>query len=196
MNNTRNNTWAMAIVAVLVVLLVAMCACLFGLAVGVGIGQARARVQLENIVPIVPEVVPRATPAFPLLPTIPESPDTPDMPDMPEMRDLEEMLDMMSGALVSEVVADGPADQAGIAPGDVIVAVDGENVTRDTSLAELVRQYAPGDEVTLTLVRMSQGDMNQDEVVVTLGANPDDDSVGFLGVFVVPFLQSDEQGTP
>ena len=190
MNNTRNNTLAIGIVAVLVVLLVATCAGMFGLAVGLGIGQARARAQLEEIVERAPESGPSATPAFPALPF------TPDTPDIPQMPDLDQMMQMMSGALVTEVVAGGPAEQAGIEPGDVIVAVDGDEITSDTTLPELIGSYAPGDGVALTVIRMSRGEMNQEEITVTLGANPNDESLGFLGVFVVPFFQNEEPGSP
>lgn len=187
MNNTRNNTWVIGIVAVLVALLIAMCACMFGLAVGVGIGQARARAQLENIMEFQPEQI------LPVQPVTPSFPGFPEMPDMPGM---DQMLQMMSGAMVGEVVPGGPAEQAGIQQGDLIVAVDGDQITRDITLPDLISTYAPGDEVTLTVVRLGRGDVSQEEITVVLGANPNDESIGFLGVRVVPFFSEEEPDSP
>lgn len=181
MNDTRNNAWAIGIIAVLVASLFALCACLFGLAVGVGIGQARARAQIDNLFEFAPEQI------------MPAIPDMPVMPDMPEM---DQLLDMMSGAMVGEVVAGGPAEQAGIEPGDLIIAIGGEEITPDRTLADLVAAYAPGDEVTVTIVPMSRGEMSEEDVLVVLGSNPNDESLGFLGVRVVPFFSEEGPGRP
>lgn len=178
MNDSRNNAWAIGIIAVLVASLIALCACLFGLAVGVGIGQARARAQIDNIFEFAPEEI------------------VPAIPDMPVMPEMDQLLDMMSGAIVGEVVAGGPAEQAGIEPGDLIIAIDGEEITPDRTLADLVAAYAPGDEVTVTIVPMSRGVMSEEEVLVVLGSNPNDESVGFLGVRVVPFFSEEGPGRP
>lgn len=190
MNQTRNNAWAIAIVAVLVALLVAMCACMFGLAVGVGIGQVTAQVRMESSFEESPDEIIPVRPEAPALPTLPE------MPAMPGMPEMDRLMEMMSGAMVGEVVAGGPAEQAGIEPGDLIVAVDDDRITADNTLPDLIGAYAPGDEVTITIVRMGQGDMSEQEIVVVLGANPSDSSLGFLGVRVVPFFSEEEPDRP
>lgn len=190
MNDTRNNTWAIGIVAILVALLVAMCACLFGLTVGVGIGQARAREHIENAFETMPGGI------IPPVQIVPSRPEAPVLPDMPAMPDMDQLMDMMSGAIVGEVVAGGPAEQAGIEPGDLIVAIDGDEITPDSTLPDLIGAYAPGDEVTVTVVRMGRGEMSEEDIVVTLGAQPDDDSIGFLGVRVVPFFSEEDPDSP
>ncbi|WP_307844548.1 trypsin-like peptidase domain-containing protein [Actinotalea solisilvae] len=64
---------------------------------------------------------------------------------------------------VAPVTADGPADRAGIEPGDVIVAIDGRPVTEDEELIVAIRAKAPGDSVTLTV---RTGDEERDVRVV------------------------------
>ena len=57
------------------------------------------------------------------------------------------------GAVVEQVTADSPAGEAGLEPGDVVVAIDGAAVSGAESLTAFVREHAAGDVVTLTVVR-------------------------------------------
>jgi 2-alkenal reductase len=92
-------------------------------------------------------------------------------------------LDVPTGALVAEVVPDGPADQAGItagdqdlrfqgqevkAGGDVIVSVDGQKVVAESDLAQAIADKSPGDTVTLEVLRDGQ----VEEVEIELGERP------------------------
>lgn len=68
--------------------------------------------------------------------------------------------DLRAGALViapngntRAVLVGGPAADAGLALGDVILSVDGELVTHDTSLAELLSTYDVGDTARLSVYR-------------------------------------------
>jgi S1-C subfamily serine protease len=54
------------------------------------------------------------------------------------------------GAVVSQVLAGGPAQQAGLAAGDVITSVDGQAVDSATALTGLMDQHHPGDTVSVT----------------------------------------------
>jgi serine protease Do len=58
-----------------------------------------------------------------------------------------------TGALVSGVEKDSPADKAGIKRGDLIVEVAGKKVTDSTALRNMVSQAAPGTKVELRIVR-------------------------------------------
>ncbi len=60
----------------------------------------------------------------------------------------------------------GPADEAGVRPGDVIVELEGEPVRTAAELIVLLRSHQPGDRITMTIER---GDSSQD-VEVTLGS--------------------------
>lgn len=87
----------------------------------------------------------------------------------------------LAGAQVLEVVADSPASAAGVQVGDVITAVDDQTLEDGASLADLIGGYAPGDEVTLTVVR-AENDETDQTLTVVLGKNPDDATRPYLGV--------------
>jgi S1-C subfamily serine protease len=93
---------------------------------------------------------------------------------------------MTPGAVIVEVVADSPADQAGLRQGERIVAVDGEELTGTQSLGDIIAGHQPGDTVTLTV----EGDDGEEprEVAVTLGEHPDEAGKAYLGVRYAPFL--------
>ncbi|HUG41385.1 MAG TPA: trypsin-like peptidase domain-containing protein [Longimicrobiales bacterium] len=62
-------------------------------------------------------------------------------------------LDRIAGAYVTEVSPGGPAQEAGIRPEDVVVAVDGEAIESSTELTTRLARLEPGDRVTLEIVR-------------------------------------------
>ena len=78
-------------------------------------------------------------------------------------------LDVRTGALVQDVVAGSPADEAGLqagddqitfqgqsdiaAGGDLIVGVDGEELTREHDLADEISSRSAGEQVRLTILR-------------------------------------------
>ena len=60
------------------------------------------------------------------------------------------------GALIEEVYADTPAEEAGLQVGDVVTAVDGDPVDARRTLSERLSAYDEGDQVTLTVVRAGE----------------------------------------
>lgn len=54
---------------------------------------------------------------------------------------------------VKPVTVDGPADQAGIKAGDVILKIDGRPVTEPDELIVAIRAQTPGETITLTVLR-------------------------------------------
>jgi len=74
------------------------------------------------------------------------------------------------GALVAQAEPDTPAAEAGIESGDVIVAVDGEEVEDSRDLARTIARRDPGETVTVTIWR---GGETQD-LEVQLGELPDE----------------------
>jgi len=82
--------------------------------------------------------------------------------------------------VITRVVPDSTADDAGLNPGDVIIAVDGEEIQPDDDLANIIHAREPGDEITLSLQK--PGDDDSRQITVTLGENPDVDDQAYLGV--------------
>ncbi|HVL76914.1 MAG TPA: Do family serine endopeptidase [Noviherbaspirillum sp.] len=72
------------------------------------------------------------------------------------------------GAIIAGVLRGGPADRAGIRPGDILVAVQGKPVGDTTDMLNLIAQLTPGDKAQLTLVRRGQ----ETAVEVTVGRRP------------------------
>jgi serine protease DegQ len=61
-----------------------------------------------------------------------------------------------SGALIAGVVPGGPAQRAGIRPGDIVRAINGKPVADAASLLVEITALAPGQQAELTLVRGAQ----------------------------------------
>ncbi len=70
------------------------------------------------------------------------------------------------GARVAEVSEGGPASDAGVRVGDIVLAVDGEPTTSMSELIAALRLRLPGDTVVLTVER----DGDDLELTVTLAA--------------------------
>ncbi len=89
----------------------------------------------------------------------------------PEVR-AEYKLPVKSGAYVggsrskSAVIADGPADKAGIKNGDIITKVNDKLIGEQGGLSSLVSEFLPGETVELTILR----DGKERRVKLTLGA--------------------------
>jgi serine protease DegQ len=57
------------------------------------------------------------------------------------------------GTLIVGVLRNGPADQAGIIPGDILTAVNGKELPDSGSALSYIAQLEPGKRVTTTIVR-------------------------------------------
>ncbi|RKP43999.1 Do family serine endopeptidase [Trinickia fusca] len=72
------------------------------------------------------------------------------------------------GTIVAGVLQGGPADRAGIKPGDVLLDVNGEEITDTTRLLNVIAQIKPGTEAKIHLMRKNK----EMEVAVTIGKRP------------------------
>jgi len=57
------------------------------------------------------------------------------------------------GALIDSVISGQPAEKAGIAEGDVVVALEGERVTDGIALIVAIRAHQPGETLAFTVER-------------------------------------------
>jgi len=78
-------------------------------------------------------------------------------------------LSVERGALVRGIAPGGPADEAGIEVGDVIVSIHGQDVATSQEIGELIIAREPGDRVEVGVVRADGG---EDTVTVELGVRP------------------------
>ena len=72
------------------------------------------------------------------------------------------------GTLISDVFKGTPADQGGVRPGDVLVAVDGKPGADSTAMLTLISAITPGTGATLKLIR----EQKPIELKVTVGKRP------------------------
>ncbi|MFW2274829.1 Do family serine endopeptidase [Burkholderia orbicola] len=77
-------------------------------------------------------------------------------------------LQQKSGAIVAGVLQGGPADKAGIKPGDILVSVNGDEITDTTKLLNTVAQIKPGTPTKVHVVRKGK----QFDVNVVIGKRP------------------------
>jgi S1-C subfamily serine protease len=71
-----------------------------------------------------------------------------------------------TGVIVAGVQKGGPADQAGIRPNEVIVAIDGQPVSSTDALGTIIAGHQPGDQVKVELLDPNG---SKRSVTVTLG---------------------------
>ena len=73
------------------------------------------------------------------------------------------------GALVDSAVAGGPAQQAGVLPGDLVTGVDGVPVQAPEDISTAIEDRRPGDEIELEVQRAG----SDRTLRVTLGTRPE-----------------------
>ena len=90
-------------------------------------------------------------------------------PDLATALEVEEQ----SGALVSDVMTDSPAEKAGIERGDIIINFDGHQIADSRDLPAKVAATPVGEEVELTVLRNGK----ETQLMVSVGELAADDSL-------------------
>jgi serine protease Do len=110
------------------------------------------------------------------------------------------------GALVSSVEPGGPADKAGVQPGDIILKFNGQPVDTATDLPRMVGDTKPGSKATITVWRKGQvrdlpitvAEMQSDKVAKAdqkdKSPSPKQRASNVLGIAVVD-IPADQQKT-
>jgi S1-C subfamily serine protease len=81
-------------------------------------------------------------------------------------------------ASITTVTAGSPADDAGLAPGDLILAIDGTPIRVGSDPKRILSSYRPGDRVELTIRRANR----TRQVQAKLGEEPDQPGSPYLGI--------------
>jgi len=84
--------------------------------------------------------------------------------------------DIEGGVLITDVVDDSPADDAGLREDDIIIEIDGRTIEGTGDLYRRIRSYKPGDEISITYIR--EGDKKK--VDIELGESKHDYFLGSL----------------
>ncbi|MBE5886905.1 MAG: serine protease [Lachnospiraceae bacterium] len=78
-------------------------------------------------------------------------------------------LSVPKGAYIKDIDLNSPAMLVGMQKGDVVTAIEDAVVTNVSEYVNELREHAPGEEVTITIQRMSVDGYREIDVKVTLG---------------------------
>jgi serine protease DegS len=72
------------------------------------------------------------------------------------------------GVLVTAIMRNGPAENAGLVPGDIMITVDGKNVSSPDQAIETITELVPGNEVKIKILR----GWEQQELIAKIAQRP------------------------
>ena len=84
-----------------------------------------------------------------------------------------QLYNVPAGVVVTEVVENGPAADAGIDAGDIITELDGRTISGMSQLQQTLEYYAAGEKVDVVIQRSGDNGYEAKTVSITLGAAKD-----------------------
>ncbi len=72
------------------------------------------------------------------------------------------------GVLVTAIIRNGPAENAGIVPGDIMITIDGKNVSSPDQAIETITELEPGKEIKINILR----GWEQQELIAIIAQRP------------------------
>ena len=81
-------------------------------------------------------------------------------------------LERPAGALVAQIMPDGPGDKGGLKVGDVILRLNGNEIIMSSDLPHAVGRLRPGSKATMDIIR----DRKRQQLELEIGALPDDNA--------------------
>ena len=81
---------------------------------------------------------------------------------------------MVRGAIINTVTPDGPALEAGVEPGDIVVGTDGVPLESQPDFLQRVANKAPGEQIVLNVLRNDEDGYVEVDVPVVLTERPDE----------------------
>ncbi len=81
---------------------------------------------------------------------------------------------MVRGAIINTVTPDGPALEAGVEPGDIVVGTDGVPLESQPDFLQRVANKAPGEQIVLNVLRNDEDGYAEVDVPVVLTERPDE----------------------
>jgi serine protease Do len=96
------------------------------------------------------------------------------------------------GVLIDDVEGDSPAESAGLEPGDLIVAIDGEEVSEAADVQDIIRSLDEGDVARIEVVRQRE----QKTIEVTIELDEDGAYYGGPHILRLPDLPDIDLNIP
>ena len=78
-----------------------------------------------------------------------------------------------AGALVAQIMPDGPGDKGGLQVGDVILKLNDQDIVMSSDLPHAVGRLRPGTKASMQVMRSGK----RQQLTVEIGALPDDDAL-------------------
>lgn len=75
-----------------------------------------------------------------------------------------------SGAAVETVKPGGPAERAGVKPGDIVIAINGAAIDRATTMSRMITGMAPNQTARLSVIRGSGSSAQRLTIAVVIGS--------------------------